>query len=220
MERMLRNGVCSINNISNEPKTFELVWFLCYCCVKMTSGRYKSAWRARCGSSRWGLRELIKQDKNLIALELSFNEIDISPHPLSFFSDFTDLWGRDNHHISTPCRWKSSWVRLLKKIRVAEALDLRDDDTPGPMWFVLTIQCNFVSSIYTLLPKHPSNFTFKTRFFFLFHLMYSVDCFFGGLLDPFNCFQSIGVLLPQYPVDFIIVSRALSALTFTRMFSK
>lgn len=216
MERMLRNGVCSINNISNEPKTFELVWFLCYCCVKMTSGRYKSAWRARCGSSRWGLRELIKQDKNLIALELSFNEIDISPHPLSFFSDFTDLWGRDNHHISTPCRWKSTWVRLLKKkIRVAEALDLRDDDTPGPMWFVLTIQCNFVSSnsIQAILPL-------KLGFFFLFHLMYSVDCFFGGLLDPFNCFQSIGVLLPQYPVDFIIVSRALSALTFTRMFSK
>ena len=216
MERMLRNGVCSINNISNEPKTFELVWFLCYCCVKMTSGRYKSAWRARCGSSRWGLRELIKQDKKLIVLELSFNEIDISPHPLSFFSDFTDLWGRDNHHISTPCRWKSTWVRLLKKkIRVAEALDLRDDDTPGPMWFVLTIQCNFVSSnsIQAILPL-------KLGFFFLFHLMYSVDCFFGGLLDPFNCFQSIGVLLPQYPVDFIIVSRALSALTFTRMFSK
>ena len=38
---MLRNGVCSINNINNEPKMFELVWFLCYCCVKMTSGRYK-----------------------------------------------------------------------------------------------------------------------------------------------------------------------------------
>lgn len=216
MERMLRNGVCSINNISNEPKTFELVWFLCYCCVKMTSGWYKSTWRARCDSSRWGLRELIKQDKKLIVLELSFNEIDISPHPLSFFSDFTDLWGRDNHHISTPCRWKSTWVRLLKKkIPVAEALDLRDDDTPGPMWFVLTIQCNFVSSnsIQAILPL-------KLGFFFLFHLMYSVDCFFGGLLDPFNCFQSIGVLLPQYPVDFIIVSRALSALTFTRMFSK
>lgn len=109
---------------------------------------------------------------------------------------------------------------VKKNIRVAEALDLRDDDTPGPMWFVLTIQCNFVSFIYPLLPKHPSNFTIKTRFFFLFHLMYSVAYFFGGLLDPFNCFQSIDVLLPQYPVDFIIVSRTLSALTFTRMFSK
>lgn len=196
----------------------RLNWFGSYviAVLKKNSGRYKSAWRARCGSSRWGLRELIKQDKNLIALELSFNEIDISPHPLSFFSDSTDLWGRDNHHISTPCRWKSTWVRLLKKkIPVAEALDLRDDDTPGPMWFVLTIQCNFVSSnsIQAILPL-------KLGFFFLFHLMYSVDCFFGGLLDPFNCFQSIGVLLPQYPVDFIIVSRALSALTFTRMFSK
>ena len=86
----------------------------------------------------------------------------------------------------------------------------------------LCLQFNVILSlpIYPFLPKHPSNFTFKTRFFFLFHLMYSVDCFFGGLLDPFNCFQSIGVLLPQYPVDFIIVSRALSALTFTRMFSK
>ena len=187
----------------------------------MTSGRYKSAWRARCGSSRWGLRELIKQDKKLIVLELSFNEIDISPHPLSFFSDFTDLWGRDNHHISTPCRWKSAWVRLLKKKHsCCWGAGFTLWWYPRAMWFVLTIQCNFVSSIYPLLPKHPSNFTFKTRFFFLFHLMYSVDCFLGGLLDPFNCFQSIGVLLPQYPVDFIIVSRALSAPTFTRMFSK
>ena len=201
MERMLRNGVCSINNISNEPKTFELVWFLCYCCVKMTNGRYKSTWRARCGSSRWGLRELIKQDKKLIVLELSFNEIDISPHPLSFFSDFTDLWGRDNHHISTPCRWKSTWVRLLKKkIPVAEALDLRDDDTPGPMWFVLTIQCNFVSSIYTLLPKHPSNFTFKNRFFFSISSHVLSRLLFWGAFRPIQLFS-------EYWCPFTSISR-------------
>lgn len=186
----------------------------------MTSGRYKSAWRARCGSSRWGLRELIKQEKKLIVLELSFNEIDISPHPLSFFSDSTDLWGRDNHHISTPCRWKSTWVRLLKKTfvllrRWIYAIMIPQGPCDLCLQFNVILSLPFIhcfTSIQAILPL--------TRFFFLFHLMYSVDCFFGGLLDPFNCFQSIGVLLPQYPVDFIIVSRTLSALTFTRMFSK
>ena len=159
MERMLRNGVCSINNINNEPKTFELVWFLCYCCVQMTSGRYKSAWRARCGSSRWGLRELIKQDKKLIVLELSFNEIDISPHPLSFFSDFTDLWGRDNHHISTPCRWKSAWVRLLKKKHsCCWGAGFTLWWYPRAMWFVLTIQCNFVSSNLSIASQASKQF--------------------------------------------------------------
>ena len=159
MERMLRNGVCSINNINNEPKTFELVWFLCYCCVKMTSGQYKSAWRARCGSSRWGLRELIKQDKKLIVLELSFNEIDISPHPLSFLSDFTDLWGRDNHHISTPCRWKSTWVRLLKKKHsCCWGAGFTRWWYPRAMWFVLTIQCNFVSSNLSIASQASKQF--------------------------------------------------------------
>lgn len=140
----------------------RLNWFglLCYCCVKMTSGRYKSAWRARCGSSRWGLRELIKQDKKLIVLELSFNEIDISPHPLSFFSDSTDLWGRDNHHISTPCRWKSTWVRLLK-----------NDDMMIPQGPCdLCLQFNVILSLPFIhcIPSIQAILPLKLGFFFYF----------------------------------------------------
>ena len=116
--------------------------------------------------------------------------------------------------------WKSTWVRLLKKTfvllrRWIYAMMIPQGPCDLCLQFNVILSLPFIhcfTSIQAILPL--------TRFFFLFHLMYSVDCFFGGLLDPFNCFQSIGVLLPQYPVDFIIVSRTLSALTFTRMFSK
>ena len=167
----------------------------------MTSERYKSAWRARCGSSRWGLRELIKQDKNLIALELSFNEIDISPHPLSFFSDSTDLWGRDNHHISTPCRWKSSWVRLLKKKFVLLRRWIYAMMIPqGPC--DLCLQFNVILSlpIYPLLPKHSSNFTFKTRFFFSISSHVLSRLLFWGAFRPIQLFS-------EYWCPFTSISR-------------
>ena len=88
---------------------------------------------------------------------------------------------------------------VKKNIRVAEALDLRDDDTPGPMWFVLTIQCNFVSSIYPLLPKHPSNFTFNSVFFSISSHVLS-RLLFWGAFRPIQLFS-------EYWCPFTSISR-------------
>lgn len=166
----------------------------------MTSGRYKSAWRARCGSSRWGLRELIKQEKKLIVLELSFNEIDISPHPLSFFSDSTDLWGRDNHHISTPCRWKSTWVRLLKKTfvllrRWIYAMMIPQGPCDLCLQFNVILSLPFIHcfpSIQAILPL--------TRFFFSISSHVLSRLLFWGAFRPIQLFS-------EYWCPFTSISR-------------